>query len=205
MTQATKNLRAVGLALLALAASGSLAVFAVPLYQLFCQVTGYGGTTQRVDQAGVEILDRVMEVRFDGSVDSALPWAFKPVQTTQSVKVGETALAFYEATNLSDKAITGTAVFNVTPHKAGLYFSKIECFCFTEQTLQPGETVNMPVTYFIDPAIAEEDNLDGVSQIVLSYTFFYQETPEPSANDIHAALDKGAADAPINETARSKE
>lgn len=172
-----KNIKALMIAFVALAASSSVAIFAVPLYDLFCQVTGYGGTVKRADKNGVQITDRVLTVRFDGSVDGGLPWSFRPVQTTQSVKVGETTLAFYEATNLSDRVITGTAVFNVTPHKAGLYFSKIECFCFTEQTLQPGETASMPVTYFIEPDIMDDANMDGVSEITLSYSFFLRETP----------------------------
>ncbi|GER07286.1 cytochrome c oxidase assembly protein CtaG [Iodidimonas muriae] len=185
---AKKNLQAVSIALLALTASGSLAAFAVPLYEIFCQVTGYGGTTQRADAGDHVILDRVMSVRFDGSVDGDLPWKFHPVQNTQTVKVGDTALAFFEATNLSDEPITGSAAFNVTPYKAGLYFSKIACFCFTEQTLQPGETVQMPVTYFIDPDIADDKKLDDVTEITLSYTFFFQGIAEGKGNEIHAGL-----------------
>lgn len=169
-----KNLKALMLAMLALGASGALAVYAVPLYEMFCKVTGFGGTVQRADSNESERIDRVITIRFDGSVDGSLPWKFKPVQVTQDVRVGETALAFYEATNLSDHAITGSAVFNVTPHKAGLYFSKIECFCFTEQTLQPGETASMPVTYFIEPDIMDDRKMNNVHEITLSYSFFFQ-------------------------------
>jgi len=176
MTPPRRNtVKAVSIALLALGASGALAVFAVPLYQLFCQVTGYGGTTQRAEGGGREILERTISVRFDGTVDSSLAWRFEPMQATQRVKIGETALAFYRATNTSDRPVTGQATYNVTPHKAGQYFRKVDCFCFTEQTLDPGESVRMPVTYFIDPAIAKDDNLDGVHEITLSYTFFFRE------------------------------
>lgn len=178
------NLRPLILAFAALAASGSLAVFAVPLYQMFCQVTGYGGTTQRVEDSSRPVLARTMRVRFDASVDRSLPWEFAPVQRLQEVHVGESALSLYRAVNLSDRPITGTAVFNVTPHKAGLYFSKIQCFCFTEQTLAPGESVDMAVTWFIDPAIAEDATLDDVHEITLSYTFFQQPADGRSADAV---------------------
>jgi len=146
----------------------------VPLYQLFCQVTGYGGTTQQSEALSGDhvILDRDVTVRFNADVNPALPWYFKPVQKNVTLKVGEEALVFYKAVNQSDKPVTGTATFNVTPHKAGLYFSKIECFCFTEQTLQPGEEIIMPVTFYVDPLIEEEKNLDEVKEITLSYTFY---------------------------------
>ena len=170
-----KNLKALLIAGTALAASSSLAIFAVPLYELFCQVTGYGGTTQQAEESSRDILDRRITVRFDASVDADLPWRFEPVQRTQTVQVGKSALSHYRAVNTSARAITGTAVFNVTPHKAGQYFSKIECFCFTEQTLAPGEAVDMPVTWFIDPAINEDDNLDDIAEITLSYTFFFSD------------------------------
>lgn len=173
-----RHLRPVLLSLAALGASSALAIYAVPLYELFCQVTGYGGTTQRADGAGATVLDREMRIRFDSSVNKDLPWRFAPVQRTQTVKIGKRMLAFYEAENLSDRAVTGTAVFNVTPHKAGPYFSKIECFCFSQQTLQPGETMQMPVSYFIDPAIAEDASLAHTSEITLSYTFFYDADAE---------------------------
>tara|TARA_B100001939_G_scaffold315424_1_gene300609 strand:- start:6775 stop:7326 length:552 start_codon:yes stop_codon:yes gene_type:complete len=146
---------------------------AVPLYQLFCQVTGYGGTTQRAESgAAPVVLNREMKVSFNADVNRELPWSFRPVQRSVTVKVGEEALVFYKAVNNSSETITGTATFNVTPYKAGAYFSKIECFCFTEQTLKPGEEVDMPVTFFIDPEIAEDERLDEVKEITLSYTFF---------------------------------
>lgn len=144
---------------------------AVPLYRIFCQVTGFGGTTQTADIAPDEILDRRMEVRFDASIAKGLDWKFKPAQSSVTVQVGEVGLAFYRAKNLTENPITGTASFNVTPAKAGAYFTKIDCFCFTDQTLQPGQEMDMPVQFFVDPAIAEDENLAEVKTITLSYTF----------------------------------
>lgn len=152
-----------------------LSYAAVPLYNIFCKVTGYGGTTQVAYAAPTQTLDRHVTVRFDANVANKMPWDFKPVETTMGVQVGETAIAFYRATNRSDKPITGTASFNVSPSKAGGYFSKIECFCFTEQTLAAGESIEMPVTFFVDPDIVGDKNLDNVETITLSYTFFEME------------------------------
>jgi len=173
--QRRKTLRTLTIAFAALTASSLLAVFAVPLYQLFCQVTGYGGTTQQAEQQAREVLDREVEVRFDATVDGDLPWRMEPVQTTQTVKLGETALAFYRVTNTSDRPVTGRATYNITPHKAGAHFRKVECFCFSQQTLAPGESTRMPVTYFIAPAMDDEANLDEVTEVTLSYTFFFVE------------------------------
>ena len=159
-----------------------MAYAAVPLYQLFCQVTGYGGTTQVAEAIERPVLERVIKVRFSASTHRDMPWEFRPVQLMQQPRVGEQMLAFYEARNQSDAAITGTATFNVTPHKAGAYFSKIECFCFTEQTLAPGARADMPVTYFIDPAIMDDPGLDDVREIVLSYTFFRNDVAEEPDN-----------------------
>jgi cytochrome c oxidase assembly protein subunit 11 len=145
---------------------------AVPLYTLFCRVTGFGGTTQQAAVAPSVVLDRTMGVRFDSTVSNDLPWHFKPVQREIQVKVGESTLAFYQARNDSDKTWIGTASFNVTPDRAGQYFTKIECFCFTEQVLEPGQVVDMPVTFYIDPEIVEDRSFDGVQTITLSYTFF---------------------------------
>jgi len=149
-----------------------LVSFAVPLYSIFCQATGYGGTTQRAEHAAANVLDRVMTVRFNADVDPHLPWDFHPMQESVKVHVGQPKLVKYIAKNLSNEPITGHAVFNVTPQKAGLYFSKIQCFCFTEQTLQPGESLEMPVTFFIDPDIAKASNEGDVHTITLSYTFY---------------------------------
>ena len=161
--------------------SASVAVFmlgmayaAVPLYQMFCQVTGFAGTTQRAEKAPdqSEVLGQMITVRFDSNVANGLTWKFKPVQNTLDVKYGENRLAFYTATNTSDKPVTGTASFNVAPEAAGAYFNKIECFCFTEQTLQPGETVEMPVSFFVDPEMVKDRSARSITQVTLSYTFF---------------------------------
>lgn len=150
----------------------AMAYAAVPLYNIFCRVTGFGGTTQVAEVAPATVLDRTMQIRFDGNVSHKMPWKFKPEQNTMMVKVGETGLAFYQATNTSERTIKGTASFNVSPPKAGAYFNKIECFCFTEQVLAPGETVQMPVTFFVDPSLADDPELNNVESITLSYTFY---------------------------------
>ncbi len=168
-----KNLRlAILLAAAAIAMIG-LAFASVPLYRLFCQVTGFGGTTQVATNAyDVPILDRDITVSFNADTAPGLPWRFEPVQRKVTLKVGEEALVYYRAVNNSDHDVVGTAIFNVTPHKAGSYFNKIECFCFTEQRLKPGESMEMPVTFFVDPALDNDVNLDEVQEITLSYTFF---------------------------------
>ena len=148
-------------------------IFAVPpAYRLFCQVTGWGGTTQRAEIAPTVVLDRKITVRFDANTAQGLPWRFKPEQLSQTINVGASSLAFYESENLANSPVAGQATFNVSPAKAGIYFRKIDCFCFTEQTLQPGESVSMPVAYFIDPAIDDDPNMDEVETVTLSYTFF---------------------------------
>lgn len=173
--------------LIAMALAGLVAVMvglsfaAVPLYQMFCQVTGYGGTTQRADAAPKDILDRTVIVRFDANVDPKLPWRFAPEQRTVEVRIGESALAFFKATNLSDKPVVGTAGFNVAPQAAGLYFSKIECFCFTEQKLAPGQSIEMPVTFFVDPKFAEDESTKNIPEITLSYTFYRNDDPSDVA------------------------
>ena len=149
-----------------------LAFGAVPLYKLFCQVTGFGGTTQVAEEAPVTIGERVVTVRFNADTARDLPWHFKPEQREIKVRVGEMAMAFYNAVNQSDRALIGTSTFNVTPVKAGAYFNKIECFCFEEQTLAPGERADFPVSFFVDPDIVEDRRLDDVTTITLSYTFF---------------------------------
>jgi cytochrome c oxidase assembly protein subunit 11 len=158
-------------------AAGALAMVgmayaAVPLYQMFCQVTGLGGTTQRAERPSHVVLDRKVTVRFDANVSPKLGWTFEPVQRTIEVNLGENVLVFYRASNITDRPITGTATFNVAPDAAGLYFSKIECFCFTEQTLQPGETVEMPVSFFVDPGLVKDPDSARLRQITLSYTFY---------------------------------
>ncbi|MBT4490611.1 MAG: cytochrome c oxidase assembly protein [Rhodospirillaceae bacterium] len=149
-----------------------MAYAAVPLYQMFCQVTGFGGTTQVSAAAPDEIGERIVTVRFNADTAREMPWNFRPQQRAITLRVGEQALAVYEASNPSDRRIVGSATFNVTPAKAGAYFNKIECFCFTEQALTPGQRVDMPVSFFVDPAISDDPNLDDVKTITLSYTFF---------------------------------
>jgi len=150
-----------------------LAFASVPLYRLFCQVTGYGGTTQRAVSAPAELGTRTVTVRFNADVASQdLGWAFKPVQNEIRTVTGEEHLAFYKVRNESSVPTVGIATFNVTPHKAGPYFQKIACFCFSEQELKPGESMEMPVSFFVDPAIEKDPNLRDVTTITLSYTFF---------------------------------
>jgi len=149
-----------------------LSYASVPFYRWFCQVTGYGGTTQVADRLPERVLDRMITVRFNADVSASLAWRFRPAQRSIDVRLGEQALAFFAARNDSDVPTTGTATFNVTPAKAGSYFTKIACFCFDEQTLAPGQSADMPVTFFIDPDLADDRNLDDVTTITLSYTFF---------------------------------
>lgn len=157
---------------------GGAAYAAVPAYRLFCQVTGFGGTTQRAHSVPAVASDRTIKVQFDANTDPALPWRFRPKQREVALKVGEEGLAFYEAENLSDGPVMGQAGFNVSPAKAGRYFSKIQCFCFNEQILAAGQRANMPVTFFVDPEMLDDPNMDDVTTITLSYTFFRQDMTE---------------------------
>ncbi|PHS28859.1 MAG: cytochrome c oxidase assembly protein [Robiginitomaculum sp.] len=168
----------IGFSALALAMVGA-GYASVPLYNIFCKVTGYGGTTQTADVGADEVLDRMVTIRFDATVAHGLDWEFRPEQLEQKIHIGENSLAKYRAVNHSDKPITGMASYNITPQKAGVYFVKLECFCFTEQTLQPGESVDMPVIYFVSPEIADDPRLDDIKTITLSYTFFEKESAEP--------------------------
>ena len=151
-----------------------LAYASVPLYKLFCQVTGFGGTTQIAAQAPAQVPMNLepVNVRFDANVNPKLPWKFEAVTKPVSLRPGEEVTVYYRATNLADEPTSGTATFNVTPQKAGPYFMKIECFCFTEQVLQPGESMDMPVSFFLDPDLKSDDNTKDVDEVVLSYTFF---------------------------------
>ena len=156
------------------AAMLALGFASVPLYRLFCQVTGFGGTTQRVSEAqaaGVKVVNNTVVIRFDANVERGMPWDFKPLQVTDTVSIGARDMAIFTAKNLSDKPITGRASFNVEPEQAGRYFNKVQCFCFTEQTLKPGEEVRMPVIYYVDPAILQDPEAKDIEQITLSYTF----------------------------------
>jgi len=152
----------------------ALGFTAVPLYRIFCQVTGFNGTTQRADAAVTVPVatGNTMSIRFDSNVSSALPWKFYPEHSTDRVTVGARDMAIFIAKNLSDKPVTGTATFNVTPTQAGAYFAKIQCFCFTEQTLQPGQEVRMPVLFYVDPKILDDPNNKDTQEITLSYTFY---------------------------------
>jgi cytochrome c oxidase assembly protein subunit 11 len=182
-----------------IAAGGALAMLglgyaSVPLYRLFCQVTGYGGTTQRADAeklAGVKVAGKMIRVRFDANTAPGLPWMFKPQQVTQDLRIGERKIATFEARNLSGRPITGTAIFNVSPEQAGKYFNKIQCFCFTEQKLMPGQDVRMPVIYYVDPAILDDPGANNIEEITLSYTF--NETPESAAQAHNSAGTKPLA------------
>ncbi|MEX0970274.1 MAG: cytochrome c oxidase assembly protein [Paracoccaceae bacterium] len=144
---------------------------AVPLYDLFCKVTGFGGTTSRADAGSETILNETISIRFDASIDPSMGWEFRPAQRAMDLRIGETGLAFYEAYNPTDHPIAGQAVYNVTPFSAGSYFTKIDCFCFTEQLLMPGERVMMPVTFYVDPEILIDAEGKFVQEITLSYAF----------------------------------
>jgi cytochrome c oxidase assembly protein subunit 11 len=176
---ATRHRRAAVLCIGVAVAMAGLAYASVPLYRLFCQVTGYGGTTQKASKPSDAVLDRTVTVRFDANIGGGLAWSFAPVDRWVDVKIGETKLTFYRATNTSDRPMTGMATFNVAPEAAGAFFYKIECFCFKEQRLEPGESAEMPVSFFVDPAIVNDKNAGRVSQITLSYTFFPVDEPKP--------------------------
>ncbi len=149
-----------------------LTAASVPLYRLFCQVTGYGGTTRAASAPPERVGGAPITVAFNADVAPDLPWAFQPLQRSVSVRPGEDRLVFYEAVNRGSEPVVGTAVFNVTPHKVGAYFNKLQCFCFEQQTLEPGERIEMGVSFFVDPAILDDPDARDVKQMVLSYTFF---------------------------------
>ena len=192
-TLAQKNRRLVtGLGVVVVGMVG-LSYAAVPLYDLFCRVTGFGGTTQVAAERSNTVSDRPIKVRFD-AMTTNIDWAFQPIQRQIALKVGENALAFYRATNRASESLTGTATFNVTPLKVGAYFSKVECFCFTEQTLGPGETIEMPVAFYVDPAIDEDPNLKDVKTITLSYTFYPTEPTNPQSEERQVSANTGPGD-----------
>ncbi|WP_420861071.1 cytochrome c oxidase assembly protein [Algirhabdus cladophorae] len=163
---------------------GGLAWASVPFYDWFCRVTGFGGVTNVAESASDTILDQEITVRFDASKDKDMPWTFKPVVREMKIRIGETGLAFYEAHNPTDRPVAGSASYNVTPYQAGAFFSKIQCFCFEEQLLQPGETVQMPVTFYVDPEIVDDREGKYIHTITLGYTFYEIDLPE----DAQAAL-----------------
>ncbi|WP_323010464.1 cytochrome c oxidase assembly protein [Paracoccus sp. (in: a-proteobacteria)] len=164
---------------------GALSWAAVPFYSWFCRVTGFAGTTNVAESASDTVLDEKIRVRFDSNVDANLGWTFRPMQREMELRIGENAIAFYEAINNTDEPVTGTASYNVAPDAVGYFFNKIECFCFTEQTLQPGERVEMPVSFFVDADLVKDRDAGRIRDITLSYTFHRTDPPAPK----QAALD----------------
>lgn len=160
---------------------GALAWASVPFYDWFCRVTGFGGVTQEADSGSDVILDQTIKVVFDASKDRGMMWEFRPQQHDMTVRIGETGLAFYEAHNPTDRPIAGQASFNVAPYEAGAFFTKIDCFCFTEQVLMPGERIDMPVTFYVDPEMVEDRDAKFIKEITLSYTFYEIDLPEETA------------------------
>ncbi len=181
-TKKTSNGSILVLCLVFVCGMVGMAYASVPLYRLFCQVTGYNGTTQRVEQYSDVILDKTMKVTFDSNTSNGLNWDFRPVDRSVEPRIGETVQVMFRATNRSPVATTGSAVFNVTPMEAGAYFNKVQCFCFTETTLQPGETLEMPVVFFIDPEIVKARETKGIHTLTLSYTFYPAKTEKPVAS-----------------------
>ncbi|MBX4964135.1 cytochrome c oxidase assembly protein [Rhizobium binae] len=162
---------------------GAMSYAAVPLYRIFCQVTGYNGTTQRVEQMSSVVLDRKMRVTFDANVAPGLQWNFKPVDREVNPRIGETIQVNFVAENRSNETQRGQAVFNVTPGEAGAYFNKVQCFCFTETDLKPGEKLEMPVVFYIDPEIVKAAESKDIHTVTLSYTFYPKEGPKPVASN----------------------
>ena len=163
----------VGALLAVMAVMFALVGASVPLYRLFCQATGYGGTTQRADRAPAsDVANRLVTVRFDAQTAPDLNWEFRPLQASVQVHPGDEKVIYYRAVNRSKETLTGTATFNVTPYKVGLYFDKLQCFCFTRQVLRPGESRKLGVSFFVDPDIVKDHNADDVDTITLSYTMF---------------------------------
>ncbi|AXI45728.1 cytochrome c oxidase assembly protein [Sulfitobacter sp. SK012] len=157
---------------------GSMAWASVPFYDWFCRVTGFGGVPGQVETASDDVLDQTIKIRFDASLNQGMAWEFKPVVREMELRIGETGLAFYEAYNPTNRPIAGQASYNVTPYSAGAFFEKIDCFCFTEQVLAPGERVQMPVSFYVDPEIVADRDGKFVHTITLSYTFYEIDIPE---------------------------
>jgi len=160
---------------------GAMAWASVPLYDWFCRVTGYGGTTNYAEAGSDVVLDQTIKIRFDASLERDMPWEFRPEVREIEIRIGETGLAFYEAYNPTDKPVAGSAVYNVAPFDAGEFFTKIDCFCFQEQVLQPGERVMMPVSFYVDPAIVTDRDARHTPKITLSYTFYEIDLPQEQA------------------------
>jgi cytochrome c oxidase assembly protein subunit 11 len=171
-----KNARLAWMLVVAVGSMLALAYAAVPLYEAFCKATGFGGTPIAAQEGDRPILKRTVAVRFDSNVDPNLPWRFEPVQREVKARLGEEKLVFFRARNVSQRPIVGTATYNVTPERVGGWFNKLQCFCFTEQVLQPGQSVDMPVLFFVDPDMAKDRRYDDVRTITLSYTFYEAKT-----------------------------
>lgn len=204
-SQQRRNLNLLMVLVGVVAGMTGLAYASVPLYRLFCQVTGFDGTPQRAEAAPTAVSDRTMRVTFTADVAAGLGWKFQPLQNKLTLKVGENKLAFYAAENMEAKPVTGRAAFNVSPEMFGPYFSKIECFCFTEQTLQPGQRIEMPVSFFIDPAILDDPQLSKLNDVTLSYTFFRAATgnapgnvPEQKVGQVQNGEAGGSQPSPLN-------
>jgi cytochrome c oxidase assembly protein subunit 11 len=179
----------------------SLSFVAVPFYSWFCRTTGYGGTTSVAEKAPDEVLDRMITVRFDANVAKNMPWKFRPMQGEMKVRIGETGLAFYEAYNPTDQVTAGQAAYNVTPDNAGRYFDKIACFCFNLQVLKPGERVEMPVTFFVDPELVKDADASQLNAITLSYTMFPTDVPEEEISTEQSRIEKTPAGVPATRLA----
>ncbi|MFU1477668.1 cytochrome c oxidase assembly protein [Roseovarius sp. C7] len=173
---------------------GALAWASVPFYDWFCRVTGFGGVTNVADAGSSEVLDQTIRVRFDASKERGMPWEFKPMAREMELRIGENGLAFYEAYNPTDRPVAGQASYNVTPYEAGNFFVKVDCFCFEEQVLQPGERVQMPVSFFVDPEIVTDRDAKYTHTITLSYTFYEIDLPEAQA----ALVQDGENDKNVN-------
>ncbi len=176
-----KNRRVALMAATVFCAMVGLAYASVPLYRIFCQTTGFGGTTQIAATAPASATAKQISVRFDANASDEMGWNFRAAQSTMTVTIGEPTMAHYRATNMSSRTVTGTAKFNVTPTSAGIYFNKIQCFCFTKQTLKPGETADFPVQFFVDPDILDNADTRSIHEITLSYSF-YPTTPDLQAS-----------------------
>jgi len=171
---------------------GAMAWASVPFYDWFCRVTGFGGVPQTADAGSDVILDRIIKIRFDATTSKGFAWEFRPLQKEMEIRIGETGLAFYEAYNPTDRVVAGQASYNVTPYDAGGYFTKIECFCFTEQVLEPGERVEMPVSFYVDPGIVNDSDAKYIHTITLGYTFYEIDLPEDPAKDKAAQANEPA-------------
>ena len=184
--QAKRNAKVGMICALGFVAMIGAAYASVPLYKAFCQITGFDGTVRKAEVAPDKVLDRKLTIRFDANVRD-LPWKFTAEQTSQDIRIGETGLAFFKVTNNGDQPITGRAIYNVVPESAGAYFQKLECFCFSDQTIAAGETIEFPVVYFVDPKFAEDAETKGKSEVTLSYTFFRSVESEPAQKHADAS------------------